>query len=292
MARGDSSLETPNPGRWRMIAGFAVLLALAVFVLVMWFVFQDDKVTGDGGGATSVPVVRAPDGPDRQRPDEPGGAPVPDRDKSVFETFNRDGDNNDDVVERLLPAPESALPDTVPPARPDSEIVAADADAEPDTSAVIDVSERPAPVPPPDDATTETATGAAKPAQSIADLVARTEQKLAETAPAKPVPSKSAPSESAPTKPAPASSAAASGDWQAQLAAFRDDASARQAWDTARGKWPDLLERMTPDIVRADLGDRGIYYRLRTGDFASKQAAESFCKGLVAKGQGCIAAKR
>lgn len=279
MASGGDQLETPNPGRWRLIAGFVVLLALAAFVLVLWFVFQDAQVTGRGGDNGVVPVVRAPDSPDRQRPTEPGGAPVPDRDKSVFNTFNRNDTSDSEAVERLLPAPEAALPDTLPPIRPDGEAIDAETDTDSDTDNVIVVSERPEPVLPPADAAPAAPvppSRPAEPAQTIADLVVRSEKKTAETKPA-----------------APATTAStASGAWQAQLAAFRDEASAREAWVAAQKKLPDILGGQQPDIVRADLGDRGVYYRLRTGDFASKSAAEAFCKPLVAQGQGCIAAKR
>lgn len=279
MAPGGRQLETPNPGRWRLIAGFAVLLALAAFVLVLWFVFQDEQVTGRGGDSDAVPVVRAPDSPDRQRPTEPGGAPVPDRDKSVFNTFNRNDTSESEAVERLLPAPEAALPDTLPPVRPDGDAIDADADADGDGDNVIIVSERPEPVPPPADAVPAVSAPPAppaKPAQTIADLVVRSEQKVAGVKPTA----------------AGSTTATASGEWQVQLAAFRDETSAREAWAAARKKLPDILGGQKPDIVRADLGDRGVYYRLRTGDFDSKSAAETFCQPLVARGQGCIAAKR
>ncbi|MDF1733890.1 MAG: SPOR domain-containing protein [Minwuia sp.] len=271
MAGGGQTLETPNPGRWRLIAGFVVLMALAAFVVVMWFVFQEDQADGRIGSGTAIPVVRAPDGPDRQRPENPGGAEVPDRDKSVFETFNKVEDERTETVERLLPPPESALPETVPPARPEG-----------DGQQVIDVAERPEPVPPP--AETEAAVPAPapapverakpEPARTIADLVARTEPKAAEV-------------------PAPKVAAVApSGEWQVQLAAFRDEPSANEAWDSLQKKFPDRLASLKPTIIRADLGDRGIYFRLRTGDFASKQEADTFCQALAAKGQGCISARR
>lgn len=269
MAGGGQTLETPNPGRWRLIAGFVVLMALAAFVVVMWFVFQEDQTDGRVSTGTGIPVVRAPDGPDRERPADPGGVEVPDRDKSVFETFNTGEQDRTEMVERLLPPPEIPLPETVPPARPEAE-----------DQQVIDVAERPEPVSPP--AETESAAPAAvpvarpeqEPAKTIADLVARTEPKPA-------------------AQPAPKAEAAApAGEWQVQLAAFRDEASANEAWKGLQKKFPDALSGLKPTVIRADLGDRGIYFRLRTGDFASKQKADAFCQMLAAKGQGCISARR
>lgn len=269
MAGGGQTLETPNPGRWRLIAGFVVLMALAAFVVVMWFVFQEDQTDGRVSTGSGIPVVRAPDGPDRERPADPGGVEVPDRDKSVFETFNTGEQDRTEMVERLLPPPEIPLPETVPPARPEAE-----------GQQVIDVAERPEPVSPP--AETESAAPAAvpvarpeqEPAKTIADLVARTEPKPA-------------------AQPAPKAEAAApAGEWQVQLAAFRDEASANEAWKGLQKKFPDALSGLKPTVIRADLGDRGIYFRLRTGDFASKQKADAFCQTLAAKGQGCISARR
>lgn len=287
MADGGQSLETPNPGRWRLIAGFVVLMALAAFVVVMWFVFQDDRSGNTISTGTAIPVVRAPDGPDRERPADPGGAEVPDRDKSVFETFSGDTEEREETVERLLPPPEAPLPDTVPPARPET-----DSETDSEADRVIDVAKRPEPVPPPRDGAAVASEPVAparseqEPAQTIADLVARTEPKPA-PAPV-PVPQPKPEAEAAP-QPQPAGP---TGDWQVQLAAFRDEASANAAWKALQKKFPDQLSALEPTIIRADLGDRGIYYRLRTGDFTSKQAADSFCQVLAAKGQGCISARR
>ena len=51
------------------------------------------------------------------------------------------------------------------------------------------------------------------------------------------------------------------------------------------GAYPD---GKTPDVERADLGDKGIYYRLRLGPFASRDAAADYCLGLKDRGQDCI----
>ena len=48
------------------------------------------------------------------------------------------------------------------------------------------------------------------------------------------------------------------------------------------------LSDKEPLIVKADLGSKGVYYRLRTGGFASSAEAKEFCSALTAKGQACI----
>ena len=43
---------------------------------------------------------------------------------------------------------------------------------------------------------------------------------------------------------------------------------------------------------RADLGERGIYYRLRINGFASREAANEYCQTLQSRGQACLVARR
>ena len=89
----------------------------------------------------------------------------------------------------------------------------------------------------------------------------------------------------APMALAPTASSAAGG-YVVQLAAFRDEPSARDAFRKLQGKYSSLAG-LGADIQRADLGDKGIYYRLRAG-YLSKAEAQSLCADLDAKGQACF----
>jgi hypothetical protein len=40
--------------------------------------------------------------------------------------------------------------------------------------------------------------------------------------------------------------------------------------------------------ARADLGAKGVFFRLRIGPFASSADAKSFCDGLKTRGQDCL----
>ena len=90
--------------------------------------------------------------------------------------------------------------------------------------------------------------------------------------------------------PAP-SAQAASGGYVVQLAAFRDEDAARAAFRGLQGKHASLLGGLSADIQRADLGDKGIYYRLRAGYMDKTDAAE-LCAKLKAQGQGCLVRPR
>ena len=50
----------------------------------------------------------------------------------------------------------------------------------------------------------------------------------------------------------------------------------------------DYVAGKSSDIERADLGERGIFYRLRIGPFASADEARTYCEGLKTRGQDCL----
>lgn len=85
--------------------------------------------------------------------------------------------------------------------------------------------------------------------------------------------------------------AASGGAYVVQLLALRDEASAQKAWAGLQKKHPSLKGHAS-DIERADLGDKGVFYRLRAAGFASKAEAQSFCAKLKAAGQDCMVKAR
>ncbi|MBI1260096.1 MAG: hypothetical protein GC184_00065 [Rhizobiales bacterium] len=95
------------------------------------------------------------------------------------------------------------------------------------------------------------------------------------------------------TPPAPVADAApaSGGAYVVQLLALRDEASAKTAWAGLVKKQPSLAGHAL-DIEKADLGDKGVYYRVRAAGFETKSAAASFCGALKANGQDCIVRKR
>lgn len=100
----------------------------------------------------------------------------------------------------------------------------------------------------------------------------------------------------APTVPAPSSSAnfaiVRNGPYMAQIAALRSEDAANAEWAKVSRLAPDLFAAAQKDIQRADLGAKGIFYRLRAGSFASRDAADAFCDQVQASGSGCIVAAR
>lgn len=82
------------------------------------------------------------------------------------------------------------------------------------------------------------------------------------------------------------------GPFVAQIAALRSQEAADAEWSKVSRVAPDLFKQAQKDIQRADLGAKGVFYRLRAGSFASRDAADAFCDQLQATGQGCIVAAR
>ncbi|MGB8602077.1 MAG: SPOR domain-containing protein [Rhizomicrobium sp.] len=88
-----------------------------------------------------------------------------------------------------------------------------------------------------------------------------------------------------------AKTAVKAGSYMLQLGAYKTEAEADTAWKSYKAKHAAALGGAAPDIQKADLGDKGTWYRLRTGPFASKDAAGAQCDKLKADGGSCFPAK-
>jgi hypothetical protein len=71
----------------------------------------------------------------------------------------------------------------------------------------------------------------------------------------------------------------------------RSEDAARQEWERIKRKNADLLGNISATPIRADLGDRGVYYRIQTGPFADLAGAERICSELKQRSIGCIIAR-
>lgn len=84
----------------------------------------------------------------------------------------------------------------------------------------------------------------------------------------------------------------ANGPYVAQLAALQSEAAVEQAWRRLSSRAPQLFASARLDVERADLGQRGVYYRVRAGYFADRDNAARFCDRIRQMGQDCIVAAR
>ncbi|MGB5949396.1 MAG: SPOR domain-containing protein, partial [Parvibaculum sp.] len=104
------------------------------------------------------------------------------------------------------------------------------------------------------------------------------------------------PKPAATAKPAPAQAskapASAKGAYLVQVAALKDEKSARASWRALSQRFPAVLGGHALDIEKADLGAKGTWYRVRAAGFQTKAAATEACARLKAAGQACMVKKR
>ncbi len=84
---------------------------------------------------------------------------------------------------------------------------------------------------------------------------------------------------------APAERSSSSGRYVIQIAAFRSREEALSRYTRLKRRHASLLAPYTSFVQRADLGDRGVYYRLRLGPIAEKSGASELCRSLLAAGE-------
>jgi cell division protein FtsN len=91
----------------------------------------------------------------------------------------------------------------------------------------------------------------------------------------------------APQPIAPAPAAAGSG-YMVQIASQRSESEASASFRALQGKYPSVLGSRTPLIKRADLGEKGTYYRAMVGPFGSSEEASQMCGSLKSAGGQCV----
>jgi hypothetical protein len=84
---------------------------------------------------------------------------------------------------------------------------------------------------------------------------------------------------------------AAGGAYVVQVSAQKTEDEARASYQALQQKYPSVLGSRQANIRRADLGDKGVYYRAQIGPFATADQANSFCGDLKAAGGQCIVQK-
>jgi hypothetical protein len=82
-------------------------------------------------------------------------------------------------------------------------------------------------------------------------------------------------------------SGAASGGWSVQVSSQRSEGEAQASFRSLQAKYPRELGDRDAFVQRADLGEKGIYYRTMVGPFGSKADADQFCKSLQTAGGQC-----
>jgi hypothetical protein len=79
-----------------------------------------------------------------------------------------------------------------------------------------------------------------------------------------------------------------SGGYVVQVSSQKNEADAQASYRALQSKFPAVLGSRAPLIKRADLGDKGVYYRAMVGPFGSADEASQFCGSLKTAGGQCV----
>ncbi|MCW2309202.1 SPOR domain-containing protein [Rhodobium gokarnense] len=85
----------------------------------------------------------------------------------------------------------------------------------------------------------------------------------------------------------PATAATPAGTYSVQVSSQRSEAQAQEAYKSLQSRYPQLFNNQNAMILRADLGDKGTYYRVRVGPM-DRGEANSFCTNLKSAGGDCF----
>ncbi|HET6839017.1 MAG TPA: SPOR domain-containing protein, partial [Bradyrhizobium sp.] len=78
------------------------------------------------------------------------------------------------------------------------------------------------------------------------------------------------------------------GGYLVQVSSQRNEADAQASYRALQGKFASVLGSRSPIIKRADLGEKGIYYRAMVGPFGSPDEASQLCNSLKSAGGQCV----
>jgi len=73
-----------------------------------------------------------------------------------------------------------------------------------------------------------------------------------------------------------------------QLAALRTEEAAKAEWGRLSETHSSIIGELSPMILRADLAERGVFFRLSAGPFLNHEAARGICAELVELRVSCL----
>lgn len=258
------------------------LIALVLFILILalvlagFLMFSDDQNDLD-----EVVTITASSTPIKETPEQAGGINIPDQDKLVYNRIR--SDNLVTKVESLFPEPEK-------PVLPQILAIEKNAPTE-DFVEMKDVK----PVNPLDDSTkqlanTDTSSVSvvvpmkeeAKPAALVQETIATEQETKKEVVPL-PIQNTKVEKQITPM--------ISGGVWRAQLFSSNNKVAVEQGWKRILSKNKDLLAQLPFEILKADIPGKGAFYRLKVGQFPTRDQVEALCVKLRSRKQDCIPAK-
>lgn len=250
-------IRDDETGRGPLILVLA-LGVLLIFAGVVWNTYRQGVRPTEGG----LPVIASDETPYKRSPEARGGLEVAGQDKSFYSSMD---DLGDPALEaQTIGSPIDIRPDPILEGGP-GELPPIEGSEEPPRIKFAESMQRPEAQPEP--------MATREPSERSLQIAA-VQPVREEPAPtiADPVPSRFT----------------AGGGYQVQLSALRSEEAARSAWTMIQSSAPDLFSGADLDIQRADLGAKGVFYRLRVGSFADRATAKGFCEDVKAAGKDCM----
>jgi cell division septation protein DedD len=299
-----------------------VMVPLIAFAVLgfMFFAWRADKIAISRNVGSEVPLVKADTTPVREKPDDPGGMYIANRDKQVYDAISSDGVEKElPKVIRVLPEPEEPLArDVIKGGTPPAEV--AKVEETPAVHAAVPAeikAESPAKVEPEkiEAATSSPAkieTAAAEKAGQKEVLVKQElmskdiEVKNEEEIPVVAAKEATVPTKSLTVKDIKVVPVLKNKDAKAvvelakkhdnsykiQLGSFRSEADVKTTWNKLKKEYSDLFKGTELYTEKADLGEKGIFYRLQATKIKSESDARKICQKLIENKQGCFVVKK
>jgi len=259
------SHQDKSHGLWLWVV---LVLILAGGGWAGWMYLQNGG--GEMANTGRVPIILAPKFAVKEKPTDPGGMVVRDRDKLVYDRMA--GQQNTGGVpgsvpggaERLLPPPQAPVE---PPQSAPTSLQPSSQGEKPGPKAPLSAVPK---TPPP----------------KVVD-----QPKVAPKAVVKSVSKDPDPVQKAPINSGVKATGRAGKGYLVQLSAVRNEANAKTEWARLVKKYPSVLGGLKLVIQRADLGTKGVFYRVRGGWFANRAEAKAVCDELAKRNVGCLLAK-
>lgn len=272
-----SLLYRVNQRRGTIVTVMVTIAALSSFGGTVYWAHKQDIERG--GPGLPIPTVRPAEGPAKVKPDDPKGQQIPNQD---IDAYRRVDPNAVPLPpERLMPPPATPrMPATAAPTPPS---------ADPTAPAATPPSTTPPATP-----TTPTATAGTQPTPTPIPAPTATPPTPPQTAATAPDPAAQQPKISD-TGGGPSigsivdglNGPAAGGGYRIQVASERSEDTAKATWARLQKSNGDVLGNLRMQSARADLGDKGIWYRVQAGPLEEKQAKDT-CTKLKNRNVGCV----
>jgi len=289
---------------------FAVITGIVISSLIGWYVIGNMMVsrTGTVNSLSDIPTIRRGSSQVKIKPDDEGGMKIANREKKVYDLIGKSApvkETKEKVVSDkttvVAPAEEEYIDSdpvygTGTAADDETGAVAAAASAAlgGDAAAKVDVAKEKiakAEVPEADKAKTEVKQPTSiLPKNTVAEKKDVVDKKVETVKTVSP--EKKNDKVAVVAKPAaPAKTAAVSSEvFKVQVTSAKDEKQVKTVLNNLLKKFPEV-KNMPSEIQKADLGKKGVYYRLKIGNFKTREEAAALCAKFKAKGQDCITSK-